>query len=131
MADKFQISEIKIIDSRECSTLASTWSEDLCLIRVSETHFEIFVGGYDVVGETSEFFDEETGEEEIPDEIGGYPVRGVEDGYVIGGEIVKNEEYGEFQFSDFKAADVRGWLASVNWEHAALLQEIADIVSDV
>ena len=123
--------EIKIIDSRECSTLASTWSEDLCLMRMSETHFELFVGGYDVVGETSEFFDEETGEEEIPDEIGGYPVRGVEDGYVIGGEIVKNEEYGEFQFSDFKAADVRDWLASVNWEYAALLQEIADIVSDV
>ena len=91
--------EIKIIDSRECSTLASTWSEDLCLKRVSQTHFELFVGGYDVVGETSEFFDEETGEEEIPDEIGGYPVRGIEDGYVIGGEIVKNEEYGEFQSS--------------------------------
>ena len=131
MADKFQISEIKIIDSREGSSPASTWSEDLCLKRVSQTHFELFVGGYEVVGETSEFFDEETGEEEIPDEIGGYPVQGIEDGYVIGGEIVKNEEYGEFQFSDFKAADVRDWLASVNWEHAALLQEIADIVSDV
>ena len=131
MADKFQISEIKIIDSREGSSPASTWSEDLCLKRVSQTHFQLFVGGYEVVGETSEFFDEETGEEEIPDEIGGYPVQGIEDGYVIGGEIVKNEEYGEFQFSDFKAADVRDWLASVNWEHAALLQEIADIVSDV
>ena len=126
MADKFQISEIKIIDSREGSSPASTWSEDLCLKRVSQTHFELFVGGYEVVGETSEFFDEETGEEEIPDEIGGYPVQGIEDGYVIGGEIVKNEEYGEFQFSDFKAADVRDWLASVNWEHAALLQEIAE-----
>lgn len=123
--------EIKIIATRERSTPASTWSEDLCLKRVSQTHFKLFVGGYEVVGETSEFFDEETGEEEIPDEIGGYPVRGVEDGYVIGGEIVKNEEYGEFQFSDFKAADVRDWLASVNWEYAALLQEIADIVSDV
>jgi hypothetical protein len=131
VADKFQISEIKIIDSREGSSPASTWSEDLCLKRVSQTHFQLFVGGYEVVGETSEFFDEETGEEEIPDEIGGYPVQGIEDGYVIGGEIVKNEEYGEFQFSDFKAADVRDWLASVNWEHAALLQEIADIVSDV
>lgn len=123
--------EIKTIDTREGSSPASTWSEDLCLKRVSQTHFDLFVGGYEVVGETSDFFDEETGEEEIPDEIGGHPVRGVEDGYVIGGEIVKNEEYGEFQFSDFKAADVRGWLESVNWEHAALLQEIADIVSDV
>jgi len=123
--------KIKIIDSREGSSLASTWSENLCLKRVSQTNFELFVGGYEVVGETSEFFDEKTGVEEIPDEIDGYPVQGVEDGYVIGGEIVKNEEYGELQFSDFKAADVRGWLASVNWEHAALLQEIADIVSDV
>jgi hypothetical protein len=110
-----KIDEIKIIDSRECSTLASTWSEDLCLMRVSETHFELFVGGYDVVGETSDFFDEETGEEEIPDEIGGYPVRGVEDGYVIGGEIVKNEEYGEVQFADLEAAEVQEWLTGVEW----------------
>lgn len=107
--------KIKIIDSREGSTLASTWSENLCLKRVSQTNFELFVGGYEVVGETSEFFDEKTGVEEIPDEIDGYPVQGVEDGYVIGGEIVKNEEYGELQFSDFKAADVRDWLASVEW----------------
>ena len=107
--------KIKIIDSREGSSLASTWSENLCLKRVSQTNFELFVGGYEVVGETSEFFDEKTGKEEIPDEIDGYPVQGVEDGYVIGGEIAKNEEYGELQFSDFKAADVRDWLASVEW----------------
>lgn len=107
--------EIKIIDSREGSSPASTWSEDLCLKRVSQTHFELFVGGYEFVGETSEFFDEETGEVEIPDEIGGYPVRGVEDGYLIGGEIVKNEDDGEVQFSDLETPEVREWLVSVEW----------------
>lgn len=110
-----KIDEIKIIDSREGSSPASTWSEDLCLKRVSETHFELFVGGYEFVGETSEFFDEATGEEEIPHEIGGYPVRGVEGGYVIGGEIVKNEDGGEVQFLDLETPAVREWLASVEW----------------
>jgi hypothetical protein len=109
------VGEIKTIDTREGSSLASTWSEDLCLKRVSQTHFELFVGGYEVVGETSDFFDEETGDEEIPDEIGGYPVRGIEDGYVIGGEIIKNEEYGEVQFADLEAAEVQEWLTGVEW----------------
>jgi len=121
--------KIKIIDSREGSSLASTWSENLCLKRVSQTNFELFVGGYEVVGETSEFFDEKTGKEEIPDEIDGYPVQGVEDGYVIGGEIVKNEEYGELQFSDFKAADVRDWLASIDWNTDQVFLLIRTIIN--
>jgi len=121
--------KIKIIDSREGSSLASTWSENLCLKRVSQTNFELFVGGYEVVGETSEFFDEKTGKEEIPDEIDGYPVQGVEDGYVIGGEIAKNEEYGELQFSDFKAADVRDWLASIDWNTDQVFLLIRTIIN--
>ena len=124
-----KIDEIKIIDSRECSTLASTWNEDLCLKRVSQTHFELFVGGYEVVGETSDFFDEETEEEEIPDEIGGYPVRGIEDGYVIGGEIVKNEEYGEVQFADLEAAEVLEWLTSVEWNTDQMFSSIQTAIN--
>ena len=113
--DKFHIGATRIISSREGSSPASSWSEDLCLKRVSDTEFELFVGGYEVVAEVSDFFDEETGEEEVPEEIGGHPVRGIEDGYVIGGEILKNEDDGEVQFSDPEISEVKEWLASVDW----------------
>ena len=93
-----EIGEIKILASREGASIASNWSEDLCLKRIDETVFELFVGGYEVVAEVSDFFDEETGDEEIPDEIDGYPVQGVVDGYITGGEIVKNEGDGEVIF---------------------------------
>jgi len=56
-------------------------------------------------------------------------VQGVEDGYVIGGEIAKNEEYGELQFSDFKAADVRDWLASIDWNTDQVFLLIRTIIN--
>ena len=62
-SDKFQTGEIRTISSREGSNPASTWGEDLCLKRISDNEFELFVGGYEVVAEVSDFFDEETGEE--------------------------------------------------------------------
>ena len=114
-SDKFQIGATRIISSRESSNPASNWSEDLCLKRVGDNEFELFVGGYEVVAEVSDFFDEETGEEEVPEEIGGHPVQGIEDGYVIGGEILKNEDDGEVQFSDLETSEVKEWLASVEW----------------
>ena len=114
-SEVFEIGKIKIISSREGSDPGSTWSEDLCLMRVSDTKFDLFVGGYEVIAEVSDFFDEETGEEEVPEEIDGYPVQGIEDGYVGGGEILKNEDDGEIQFSDFETIEVKEWLESINW----------------
>ena len=122
--DKFEVGQIKIIATREGSTPASTWSEDLCLKRVGQSHFALFVGGYEVIAETSDFFDEESGETEIPEEIGGYPVQGVEDGFVIGGEILKNEEYGEVQFSNLDLTEVIEWLESVQWSNEQILLSI-------
>ena len=123
-SDKFQTGEIRIISSREGSNPASTWGEDLCLKRISDNEFELFVGGYEVVAEVSDFFDEETGEEEVPEEIDGHPVQGIEDDYVIGGEILKNEDDGEVQFSDLETSEVKEWLASVNWGDATTLSAI-------
>ena len=118
------IGDIQIVASREGSTMASTWSEDLCLKKITNTKFELFIGGYEVVAEESDFFDEETGEEEVPDEIDGFPVRGIEDGYVIGGEILKNEDNGEIQFSIFDTKEVSDWLKSVKWDDVDTIQSV-------
>ena len=122
--DKFHVGATRIISSRDGSSPASSWSEDLCLKRVSDTEFELFVGGYEFVAEVSDFFNEETEEEEVPEEIGGYPVQGIQEGYVIGGEILKNEGNGEVQFSDPEISEVKEWLASVDWNTEQVFSSI-------
>ena len=122
--DKFHVGATRIISSRDGSSPASSWSEDLCLKRVSDTEFELFIGGYEFVAEVSDFFNEETEEEEVPEEIGGYPVQGIQEGYVIGGEILKNEGNGEVQFSDPEISEVKEWLASVDWNTEQVFSSI-------
>lgn len=116
--EKMEIGDIKIIASRKGSTPASTWTEDLCLKKITNTEFELFVGGYEVVAEASDFYDEETEEDVIPDEINGYPVMGTIDGYVIGGEIVKNEDDGGVRFTEFETPEVGDWLKGIKWDDA-------------
>ena len=110
-----KIGDTKIIDSREDSTPASAWSEDLCLKRIDDVVFELFIGGYGVVAERSDFFDEETEEENIPEEIDGFPVQGVWEDYVLGGQIGMNESDGEVRFSVVDSNEVKDWLKSINW----------------
>ena len=126
--DKFHVGATRIISSRDGSSPASSWSEDLCLKRVSDTEFELFVGGYEFVAEVSDFFNEETEEEEVPEEIGGYPVQGIQEGYVIGGEILKNEGNGEVQFSDPEISEVKEWLASVDWNTEQVFLSIKTVI---
>ena len=118
------IGDVIIITSREGSTPASAWSEDLCIKRIDDTQFELFVGGYGFLAETSDFYDEETEEEIIPDEIDGCPVLGIEDGYVIGGEILKNEGDGEVQFTNLDTDEVRDWLKSIKWDDVDTITKI-------
>ena len=126
---KMEIGDIVIISSREGSTPASAWSEDLCIKKIDDTRFELFVGGYGFLAETSDFYDEETEEEIIPDEIDGYPVLGIKDGYVIGGKILKNEDDGEVQFTQFDTDDVRDWLKSIKWDDVDTVSSIKSALS--
>jgi hypothetical protein len=110
-----KIGSVQVIATRERSTMVSTWVEELCLEKISGTEFELFVGGYGVLAVASDFYNEDTEEEDIPNEIDGYPVKGVYDGVVVGGEIFKDERTGGVRFSEFDNPDVIGWLESVNW----------------
>lgn len=123
-----EIGEILIISSREGSTPASVWSEDLCIKRIDDTQFELFVGGYEVLAETSDFYDEKTEEEIIPDTINGHLVQKVEDGCVFGGEIVKDETEGEVRFSSFDTDEVRVWLKEIKWDDTDTITEIKRIL---
>ena len=90
-----KINEIEIIETILQSTMASTFTEYLCLEKINNNQFRLFVGGYEVIGEASDYYNEEDDEENIPEQIDGQTVQGVEDGCIIGGSILQNEDDGE------------------------------------
>jgi hypothetical protein len=124
------IRDTEVIATRERSTMISTWVEGLCLTKIDATEFGLFVGGFVPVAEASDYLDDETEEEHIPDEIGGYPVRGVHDGVVVGGEIEKDPYDGGVQFTDLETTEVKEWMTSIDWYDPETVQKIKKIMDN-
>lgn len=119
-----KINEIEIIETIERSTMASTFTESLCLEKINNNQFRLFLGGYEVIGEVSDYFNEEDNEEKIPEQIDGQTVQGVEDGYIIGGSILQNEDDGEVIFSSTTDENFRNWLESVSLYNTKIIEKL-------
>jgi hypothetical protein len=106
---------VTIIASREQSSMVSTWTEYLCLERDDAGAFKLFTGQYEALAEREPFFNEETGDYDIPDEIDGQAVVGVDDDYVVGGELscIDDEQVVSFRSPDDQ--EVAMWLESSGW----------------
>ncbi len=124
-----KIGDLQIIDEREQSNFASgCWDEYLCLTRVSKEEFELYIGGFQVLGQAEDYFNDD-GDFDIPDEIDGVSVIGPKNGSIIGGELVKSDgNYGEVKFSDPKHRDVLDWLKSVGWDNDNTRKEIIKLI---
>ena len=119
-----KVGELKVINSGEQSTMASTWTEYLCIEKLTKDDFELSIRSYEVLGEAIDYSDED-GEWDLPDEIDGMKVMGLEDEYVVGGNLVlHSDDYGEVKFSDPKHRDVLDWLKSVGWDSDNIKKEI-------
>jgi hypothetical protein len=115
-----------VIVTRERSTMFSTWIEGMCLTKINKTEFELFIGGFVPVAESLDYIDEQTGKEDIPDEIDGYPVRGVYDGVIIGGEIERDLSEGGIKFTDLESVRVKEWIENVNWNYCKTFKKIQE-----
>lgn len=106
---------LSIIASREQSSMVSGWTEYLCLQRDEGEAFKLFTGQYEALAERNKYFNEATGEYEVPEVIDGKPVVGLEDDYVVGGELVyfDDQQAVSFQSPDDRA--VVEWLQSSGW----------------
>ena len=73
-----------ILAIREQSSIAGGWTEYLCLKINGEKSLLLYTGGYYLLAERDDYYNEETDSYDIPDFING-PSRsvGIEDGYVI------------------------------------------------
>ena len=119
-----EINETEIIETIDRSTMASTFTESLCLEKINNNQFRLFLGGYEVIGEVSDYFNEEDNEEKIPEQIDGQTVQGVEDGYIIGGSILQNEDDGEVIFSSTTDENFRNWLESVSLYNTKIIEKL-------
>ena len=119
-----KINEIEIIETIERSTMASTFTESLCLEKINNNQFRLFLGGYEVIGEVSDYFNEEDNEENIPEQIDGQTVQGVEDGYIIGGSILQNEGDGEVIFSSTTDENFKNWLEGVSFYNTKIIEKL-------
>ena len=94
-----------IINSVEQSTMASNWTEQLCLSRLSDDKWRIDVCGFEWAEETGNFWDEEADEYVLPDEIDGYSVLGTEDDYVVIAKLVSSANVKDvYEFDRFDRA---------------------------
>lgn len=120
--------EPKILDTRSGSSMSDSYSESLCIERLTIKKYRLFLGGYEFLGEISDFVDEETGEENIPDMIGREKVQDYDSEYIYGGSIVQNEDDGEAVFQDVNDENVHNWLKDIDWHDTEILSEIAHLI---
>jgi hypothetical protein len=124
-------SPVSILASREQSSMVSTWTEYLCLQRDEAGGYNLFTGQYEALAEREQFFNEETGEYDIPDEIDGQVVVGVDDDYVVGGEL---DYIHDEQAVSFKSLDEKGladWLETSGWSYKVDLMTIITAASKI
>ena len=84
--------ELHILEQKTKSSMVSSWTEYLCLQRLAENKFELSMRSYEIIGDPSAYYDEKTDDYVIPDLIDGQKVAGVEDGYIVGGELISLED---------------------------------------
>lgn len=104
-----------ILASREESSIASAWREYLCLERTESGGYKLFTGQYEALEDRNKFFNEESREHHIPDEIDGKVVIGIEDDYVVGGELRYFDDEQAVIFESPDDQRVATWLHSSGW----------------
>ena len=125
-----KIGDLKIIDERERSGMASVWDEYLCLRKVSETEYELSVRAYEVLAEGWDYYDEETEGYDLPDEINGKGVVGFVDEWIVGGSLIETEAFKSLLFKDLNHPDVTQWFEELEWNTSAVMSALQSAVEN-
>ena len=114
------------IDSRESSGHVDTWMEYLCLEKTSEDNFILTIKSHVIIdseynGEIiSQFYDEDTDEYNLPNEINGIKVLGWNAEFLLGVDLENNFQYTRLELTknDFEQS-IRQWMNVINWDVTA------------
>jgi hypothetical protein len=107
-----------IIASIEQSTMASTWTEYLCLHRTSKGKWCIDIRCFEIVGPASDYINEE---DKLPDQIGGQEVVGIQDDWVMVNNLVlhHSDAYPIYEFERFDEGEFNDIFRPENAECAS------------
>lgn len=108
--------EIIIIADREASSMTSRWREYLCLRRGVSKRYQIFTGGYQSLADASDYFNEEDDCYEIPDVVDGKIVSGIEDEWIVGGELDYYDDIDQIEFDHIDDPALLTWLVTQQWK---------------
>ncbi|WP_395664200.1 hypothetical protein [Aestuariivirga sp.] len=110
--------DLTIITWREQSSMASAWTEYLCVRRLGNGKARLEICQYEALAENS-FYDDDGNELPVPKQIDGKVVAGVEDGYVVGGDLACNDVTDVALALEFETGNktlVNGWLSDVRFD---------------
>ncbi|MCZ8130765.1 MAG: hypothetical protein O9284_05635 [Steroidobacteraceae bacterium] len=104
-----------LISRRDGASPVSSWTEEMYLQRGDSRRWRLFVGGYAGLAEASDYMDPTSGEYELPAEIDGLSVVGIEDGIVVGGKPDWFNDEDTIEFDSLFEPSVRAWLKEKQW----------------
>lgn len=98
-------SDLEVLTYREASTMVSAWTEYLCLRMISSGRYVLEVCQYEPLAEYRGF-DDNGKERQVPKMVNGKQVVGVEDGYLVGGELECSNDDMRVVLTDQRVEDV-------------------------
>jgi len=104
------------------------WDEYLCLRKVSETEHELSVRAYEILAEVWAYYDEESEDYDLPDEINGKAIVGFVDEWIVGGSLIETEAFKSLAFSDLNHPKVTQWLEEAKWSTSKVTSELRSAV---
>jgi hypothetical protein len=109
---------------RQNSSMAATWTEYLVLTKGQSKKYLLAPAGYDALAEATDYFDEETDDYKLPSEVHGQKVIGIEDGWVIGGDLGINMDWSGLEFDNPDEPEVAAWLDDFEWSNQIKVTDI-------
>jgi len=103
--------------SAEFSSMASTWSETLCM-EVFEDKVVLSSRGYEPLAEAADYgVEDDSGEWhfDLPKQINGKEVRGIEDEWIIGGAFLLHDDDAEIEARRGETNVLLEWLTDRGW----------------
>ncbi len=115
--------------ARAISPKAKIPTQYLTVSKGQSKRFLIATASYDALAEASDYFNKDKDEYEIPEQINGQRVIGVEDGYIIGGVLGINMDWSGLEFEDPDDPELKRWLENGRWSSQVSVTDIKEALS--
>lgn len=116
--------QIEVLAEREESSMASTCTKYLCLQFGDSKAYCLFTGMYEGLEQASEYFNEDTEDYDLPEEIDGKKVVGIDDETVIGGDPSWSTSDEVIEFDTIADLALNKWLKEQGWSRKGRRQSI-------